>query len=171
MGNASGEKKMCKSDREDAARTAGGNPDLIRQILWLMRKLMQGEELYTKELCKTYHVSSPQLSCLLGLYEHGPLAPSQIARTIMVDSSTMTGIVDRLELKGLVERSRTSPDRRVITVSLTEKGRDLATDAPPPFQKKIVEGLRSLPDHDVEKIIHSLSKLAFMLDVRDLDVE
>jgi len=162
---------MRQSDTEDTARTVNGNGDRIQDIVWLMRKLMQGGELYTKELNKTYQVSAPQLHCLLALHEYGPLPPSQIAKTIMVDSSTVTGIIDRMELKGLVERSRTSPDRRVIMVSLTEDGSDLATHAPPPFQKKIVEGLRRLPDHEVQKIIQSLTKLAYMLDVQDLDVE
>ncbi|MBN1103745.1 MAG: MarR family transcriptional regulator [Deltaproteobacteria bacterium] len=136
-----------------------------------MRKLMQGDELYTKELNRTYQVSAPQLSCLLALYEHGPLPPSHIAKTIMVESSTVTGVIDRLEQKGLVERSRTSPDRRVIIVSLTEKGTDLAKNAPPPFQKKIMEGLRKLPDLEVEKIVQALNTLTYMLDVQDLDVE
>jgi DNA-binding MarR family transcriptional regulator len=172
MGNASGEGKMCKFDREDAASTTGGNNEhRIRAIVWLMRKLMQGGELYTKELNKTYQVSAPQLNCLLALHEHGPLPLSQIAKTIMVDSSTVTGIIDRLEVKGFVERSRTSPDRRVIIIYLTKKGRDLATHAPPPFQKKIVEGLRKLPDQEAKEIIQALTKLTYMLDVRDLDVD
>jgi len=158
--------------REGSQKAANGsNGDRIRDILWLMRKLMQGEELYTKELNRTYQVSGPQLNCLLALHEYGPLPSSQIAKTIMVDSSTVTGIIDRLEQKGLVERSRTSPDRRVIIVSLTEKGEELATNAPPPFQKKVVEGLRKLPDHEVEEIIKALTKLAYMLDVQDLDVQ
>ncbi|MBN1103075.1 MAG: MarR family transcriptional regulator [Deltaproteobacteria bacterium] len=162
---------MCKSQTEDTSRTVNGDGDRIQDIVWLMRKLMQGEELYTKELNKAYQVSAPQLNCLLALREYGPLPPSHIAKAIMVDSSTITGIIDRLERKGLVERSRTSPDRRVIIVSLTEGGRDLATHAPPPFQKKIVEGLRRMPDHEVEKIIKALMKLVYMLDVQNLDVE
>jgi DNA-binding MarR family transcriptional regulator len=145
--------------------------DRTREVVWLIRKLVQGGELYTKELDKKYQVSAPQLSCLLALSEQGPIPPSQIAKYIMVNSSTITGIIDRLEQKGLVQRSRISQDRRVITVTLTQKGQDLVRIAPPPLQKKIVEGLKRLPPPEVDEIVQVLTKLATMMDVHDLEVE
>ena len=108
---------------------------------------------------------------LLALFDEGPLSPSQIARRIMVKSSTVTGIIDRLEKKGLVVRMRNSPDRRVITIELTESGRELAEIAPPPIQHKIVDGLKRLVDTEKEEIIQSLSKLTEMIDAQELEVE
>jgi DNA-binding MarR family transcriptional regulator len=145
--------------------------DRVREIIYQIRRLMQAGELFTKELNKTYQVSAPQLHCLLALYEHGPLPPSQIARHIMVKSSTVTGIIDRLEQKGLVYRLRNSPDRRVITIQLTVAGKELAQNAPPPIQHKIVDGLRKLPEKEINQIILSLSKLTHLLDVQDLEAE
>ena len=81
--------------------TPEGTRDQIREIIYQIQRLMQAGELYTKELNKTHEVSVPQLNCILALYEHGPLPPSQIAKHIMVRSSTVTGIIDRLEQKGL----------------------------------------------------------------------
>ena len=147
------------------------NQDHVKEIVWLIRRLMQGSSIYNKELNKKYQVSAPQLSSLLALYENGPLPPSQIAKYIMVNSSTVTGIIDRLEQKGLVQRSRISTDRRVITVTLTDKGRELAEHAPPPIQEKIVDGLQKLPSHEREKIVQALTKLTYMLDVQDLEVD
>ena len=146
-------------------------PDLVKEIIYQIRRLIQAKELYTKELTKKYQVSASQLNCLLALYEQGPLPLSQIATHIMVKSSTVTGIIDRLELKGLVARSRTSPDRRVITVELTESGRTLAENAPPPIQQKVLEGLERLPQSEMEKIVLGLKMLTQMLDVQDLEVE
>ncbi len=143
----------------------------VRDIIQQIRRLMQAGERYTKELNKTYQVSAPQLNCLMALNEHGSLPPSRIARLIMVNSSTVTGIIDRLEHKGLVARKRNSPDRRVIFIELTDAGRDLAQSAPPPFQQKIVEGLNRLSDDDLGEILRSLSRLTRMLDVHDLDIE
>jgi len=156
----------------DAPRAASEAPhDLVKQIIFQIRRLTQAKELYTKELNKKYHVSASQLNSLLALYEQGSLPPSQIATHIMVKSSTVTGIIDRLEQKGLVTRSRTSPDRRVITVELTESGRTLAENAPPPIQKKFLEGLERLPQSEMEKIVLGLNMLTQMLDVQDLEVE
>jgi DNA-binding MarR family transcriptional regulator len=156
----------------DTATPASGVPgDLVKQIIFQIRRLIQAKELYTKELNKKYQVSASQLNCLLALYENGPLPPSQIAKHIMVKSSTVTGIIDRLEQKGLVIRSRTSRDRRVITVELTESGRNLAENAPPPIQQKVLEGLERLPQGEMEKIVLGLNMLTRMLDVQDLEVE
>ncbi|MGD9040961.1 MAG: MarR family transcriptional regulator [Desulfobacteraceae bacterium] len=153
------------------ALSPNSRKDPVKEIVWLIRRIMQGNYLYNKELNKKYQVSAPQLSSLLALYENGPLPPSQIAKYIMVNSSTVTGIIDRLEQKGLVARSRISTDRRVITVTLTDKGKDLAEHAPPPIQEKIVEGLQKLPPNEIEKIVQALTKLTYMLDVQDLDVD
>ena len=142
-----------------------------KEIIFSIRKLMQAGEFYTKELNKKFHISSPQLNCLLSLYENGPLPPSQIAKHIMVKSSTVTGIVDRLEQKGLVKRFRNSPDRRIITIELTDSGKNLAQNAPPPIQQKIIDGLKKLSKDELDQIIFSLTQLTDMLDVQDLDVE
>lgn len=145
--------------------------DQIRRIIFQIRRLMQAGYQYTKELNKNYQVSAPQLNCLLALHERGPLPPSQIAREIMVKSSTVTGVIDRLEFKGLVKRTRNSPDRRVITIELTDAGETLAQNAPPPIQQKIVDGLKRLDADQLEQIVHNLGLLTHMLDVREYESE
>lgn len=147
-----------------------GNDALTRNIIFSIRRLMQAKELYTKELNKKYQVSASQLNCILALYENGPLPPSQIAKHIMVNSSTVTGIIDRLEKKRLVERRRISQDRRVITIHLTDEGKAHAEHAPPPIQQKIIDGLKTLSQQEIEQIVKALSTLTNMLDVQDLEV-
>ena len=154
-----------------SAPTQEFNRDHTKEIIYAIRRLMQGGELYTKEINKKYHVSAAQVNCLLALYENGPLPPSQIAKYMMVNSSTVTGIIDRLEQKGLVERMRISQDRRVITIQLTETGKRLAENAPPPIQQKIVNGLKRLSEQEIDQVINALNILTSMLDVQDLEVE
>ena len=145
--------------------------DQTKQIIFSIRRLIQASELYTKELNKKYQISAAQLNCILTLFEFGSLPPSKIADHMMVKSSTVTGVVDRLELKGLVERMRNSPDRRVITIQLTEAGKKLAQNAPPPIQQKIIDGLKKTEKAKIDQIVRSLNILTSMLDVQDLDVE
>jgi len=146
-------------------------PDQTKQIIFSIRRLIQASELYTKELNKKYQVSAAQLNCILTLYEYGPLPPSKIANHMMVKSSTVTGVVDRLEKKGLAERMRNSPDRRVIIIQLTEAGKKLAQNAPPPIQQKIIDGLKKTENAKKEQIVRSLNMLTGMLDVQDLEVK
>jgi DNA-binding MarR family transcriptional regulator len=151
----------------------GGAPerDPTREIIFSIRRLIQAKEYYTKELNKKYQLSASQLNCLLALYENGPLPPSQIARHMMVKSSTVTGVVDRLERKGLVRRVRNAPDRRMINIELTEEGVDLTKNAPPPIQQKILDGLKRLSKAEIEQIVLGLTRLTDMLDVQDMEVE
>jgi DNA-binding MarR family transcriptional regulator len=157
----------------DNSTTAGdttGKRDLAKELIYQIRRLMQAGSLYSRELEKNHQVSAAQLNCLLALYDNGPLPPSQIARWIFVKPSTVTGIIDRLEQKDLVRRSRNSPDRRVITIELTENGLHLCRYAPPPIQQKILDGLKKLPENEVENILGALDQLTKMLDVHDLEV-
>ncbi len=145
--------------------------DRIQRAIYLIRKLMQSGAFYTKELNKKFNVSAPQVACLLALHENGPVSLSFMAKQIMVKSSTLTGIIDRLEQKGLVVRTRNSPDRRVITIELTDVGEVLAKNAPPPIQLKIVQGLKRLDDEEREQIVKSLNKLAEMIDAQEMGEE
>lgn len=141
-----------------------------KDIIYSIRRLMQAGELYSKELNKKYWISAAQLNCILALYENGPLSISQIARHIMVNSSTVTGIIDRLEQKDFVRRLRISEDRRVITIELTDAGKKLAENAPPPIQQKIIDGLKKLSENEIDQIAFALTQLTSMLDVEDLQV-
>ena len=163
---------MAANNKENVAKLRSGiHAERTREIIYSIRRLMQAGELYTKELNKIYNVSSAQLNCLLALYENGPLSPSQIAKQILVNSSTVTGIIDRLEQKGLVKRLRISQDRRVITIELTKNGKVLAENAPPPVQQKIIDGLNKLSEEQIDQTANILLKLTGMLDVQDLEVE
>jgi DNA-binding MarR family transcriptional regulator len=145
--------------------------DQTKQIIFSIRRLIQASELYSKELNKKYQISAAQLNCILTLYEYGPLPPSKIAQHMMVKSSTVTGVVDRLEKKGLAERVRNSPDRRMITIQLTRDGKKLAENAPPPIQQKIIDGLKQTKSAKKEQIVTALNMLTDMLDVQDLEVK
>jgi len=160
---------------QENSDVSGESPEDIhtirtKEIIYAIRRLMQAGEHYTKELDKVYNVSAAQINCLIALRENGPLSPSQIARHVMVNSSTVTGIIDRLEKKGLVQRLRVSHDRRVITVELTKNGKILAENAPPPIQHKIIDGLNKLSPTEIDHMALTLKRLIDMLDVQDLDV-
>ena len=160
--------------RKNKIRNSGTFTDIYtkrtKEIVFSIRRLMQAGELYTKELNKNHNISAAQLNCILALYDNGPLSPSQIAKYIMVNSSTVTGIIDRLEKKDLAKRLRISSDRRIITIELTKAGKTLAENAPPPIQQKIIDGLKKLPKSEIDKIAFALTKLTSMLDVEDLEV-
>jgi DNA-binding MarR family transcriptional regulator len=68
-------------------------------------------------------LSPPQAMALRGLDPDHPVAMRELACRLRCDASNITGIVDRLEAKGLVERQPGVRDRRVKTLVFTAKGR------------------------------------------------
>ncbi|TAK69381.1 MAG: MarR family transcriptional regulator [Dehalococcoidia bacterium] len=57
--------------------------------------------------------------------ERGPMRVSELAEACGVDISTMSRLVERLECEGLVERARTSDDRRVALIRASAAGREM----------------------------------------------
>lgn len=57
------------------------------------------------------------------LYDSDQITSSQLGKRTKLDSATLTGLIDRLETAGLVERRRNSKDRRSIRLRLTQEGR------------------------------------------------
>lgn len=74
---------------------------------------------------KAYAVTPPQLGVLSALYETDGLTIGAIGRKRGADAPTVTGIVNRLEHSGLVERLHDREDRRVVKVYLTDEGRSI----------------------------------------------
>lgn len=135
----------------------------VRLLADLIRKICRAEEIFSKELDKEFNVSLPQLKCLLALKEGAPMTPSQIAPYVRANSSTVTGIIDRLERKGLIRRSRNFHDRRMVGISITEAGKDLLRNVPFPIRPETVKGLERLTTQEREDIIEALTRLTKML--------
>ena len=70
-------------------------------------------------------VSLVHLNVLIMLEAGGPLSMSRLAEALDISVASATGVVDRMEARGLVERRRDTDDRRVILVHPAEGGRRL----------------------------------------------
>jgi DNA-binding MarR family transcriptional regulator len=104
-------------------------------------------------------LSIPQLR-LLGILrdrQHGML---ELARLFGVDKSSMTGLVDRAEHRGLVRRQPAAHDKRGVQVSITPAGRRLASDVETVVYRKmssLVAPLSRRDRADLETIITRLT--------------
>jgi MarR family transcriptional regulator, organic hydroperoxide resistance regulator len=93
-------------------------------IFWIgrIRKALRGEcEARAAEL----DITASQLQVLHRLWEGDGILTSALTRDICSDGGTITGLLDRLEAKGLIRRERNTHDRRAVQVFLTPTGRAL----------------------------------------------
>ncbi len=102
------------------------------------------------ELWREFDLMPPQ-QMTLGLLLDAPRPMGELAQLMHCDSSNITGIVDRLTERGLVERLSAEGDRRVKLVALTGPGRELAEElarrrAQPPDE------IAALPEADLRRL-------------------
>ncbi len=74
-------------------------------------------------------VSMSHLHVMWMLQRHGELSMSRLADMLDVSDSNATGLIDRMEERGLVERVRVPDDRRVVRVALSDHGREMLQQA------------------------------------------
>lgn len=130
---------------------------------------MQAIDIHSRKLASAYHITGPQLVALLAIAEAGHITPSRIAEQIHLSSSTVVGILDRLEGKGLVVRQRSQSDRRNVYVSVTERGADVARTAPSPLQDTLSQALATLPHLEQAAIALSLERVVGLIDAEHID--
>ena len=81
-------------------------------------------QLFKAELAP-YGVTPGQYGVLRCLWDENGQTARKLAERLALDGSTITGILDRLEQKGLIERLPDPKDRRALQVMLTDAGREL----------------------------------------------
>ncbi len=79
------------------------------------------------EVSRQYDLT-PQQSQFLCMLAGGPVGMTELSRSLYLEKSSLTGLVDRAERRGLVARTRGSRDRRACQVVLTSEGARLATE-------------------------------------------
>jgi len=82
-------------------------------------------------------ITSTQASVLFMLATGRCTAAVDLARDYGIDASAVTRLIDRLEKRGLLLRSRSAEDRRVVKLGLTDEGYALAARMPAIFQQAI----------------------------------
>ena len=150
-----------------ATEQAAGGYEL--RILRSLRRIIRAVEMYSKKLASSHKITGPQLVCLLSIMEKEPLTATQIARDVHLSASTVVGVLDRLEEKGLTQRERDKSDRRKVYVTLTDKGRELADSAPSPLQDKLSLALNALNELEQVSIALALEKVVELMEVGDVD--
>lgn len=103
---------------------------LTRSIGFLLTK---ARNLITGEMdaaLKHLDITGPQMGILFAMQRGMASTPFELSKMLSVDTGLMTRMLDKLETKGLLERSRSVDDRRVVNLALTKKGKEIAAEIP-----------------------------------------
>jgi DNA-binding MarR family transcriptional regulator len=106
-----------------------------------------------------FGLTLPLYGILLNLSTRGPLSLSDLSDSIFRSNSTITALVDRLEADGLVVRSPSEVDRRVITAHLTEKGWEFFHEARPRHREFLSCMMSLLDEEELKQLTSILGKV------------
>lgn len=133
------------------------------EIVVALRKIIRAVDLYSHQIALRSGLTGPQLATLREAAERGPLSLGALARAVQVSQATMSGILDRLERRGLVVRTRDGRDRRSVQLTVTDAGQQVLADAPSLLQDRFREELARLEPWERNMILATLQRIAAMM--------
>jgi DNA-binding MarR family transcriptional regulator len=101
-----------------------------QSVGYLMRRILNIVAQEVERELEPSGLTNAQWVPLLKLYMGSASTVAELARECNLDAGGMTRLLDRLEGKGLLRRIRSSEDRRVVNLELTEEGREAAREIP-----------------------------------------
>jgi len=143
------------------------SPALVALIVDNLRRVFQVVNEQSKKAEHETGLTGPQLWAIKVIAESAPVKVSDLARKMYLHPATVVGILDRLEAKGLVERTRSKKDRRVVEVALTELGSQIVGQSPEVVQGILVKGLEALSHKKLAGISDGLGQLVNMLGAQE----
>jgi len=129
----------------------------------LLAECLQGFERFSGESVRQCGLTHPQFDIIATLGNTPGMSYKELGERTLITKGTLTGIIERLEGKGLVARTRSVDDKRSFFVQLTAEGERLFNDA---FPKVIEQGKQlfaRFSDDDFDEVDRALHKLKALI--------
>ncbi len=139
------------------------------QIVAAIRQIIRAVDLHSRRLVEGHGLTGPQLAVLSSVVRLEAAPPSALARSVHLSHATVTGIVQRLERRGLVERVKSPSDRRSYLLSATDAGKRLIEESPSLLQDRFRKALSQLEEWERLQILATLQRVAALMDAEELD--
>jgi len=129
---------------------------LFREVMILFRNSMS-------KVFENSGITPPQGMVLGILSRENKLKITELSGKLSLSNSTISGIVDRLEKQGMVERVRSETDRRVVYVQISPEFKEMHQNFHDKFEKNIDNVMSKGTSEDLAKIFEGLSTLKKLL--------
>jgi MarR family transcriptional regulator, organic hydroperoxide resistance regulator len=140
----------------------------IAEIVDDLRRIFQAVHSYTRRAKKESGLTGPQLWAIKMIADAGSIRVSDLSKKMYLHPATVIGILDRLIRLGLIKKTRSRTDRRVVHVSLTKAGKEVVERSPEVAQGMIVSGLEALSAPRLGKISDGMKEMVRILQAQEL---
>jgi DNA-binding MarR family transcriptional regulator len=132
-------------------------------ILTALRRISQAIDIWSRELWLDFGLTAPQLATLREILAGKNVTPVTLATALHLSQPTVTGILHRVEKRGLIKRERSASDRRSVLAVVTTRGKDLAKRAPPLLRDRFRQELGNVSRRQQTEILSILQQVASMM--------
>lgn len=139
------------------------------QVIAALRRITRAIDLHSRGLMHAIGLTAPQLAALQAIEKLQPITVGALAKSIHLSQATLTGILTRLENRGLISRARSGSDRRTVVVELTDEGLAILQTAPSLLQDRFRRELLKLQEWEQTQMLATLQRIASMMDAEAID--
>jgi MarR family 2-MHQ and catechol resistance regulon transcriptional repressor len=135
--------------------------DLSLKLFIVLSRAFQSIKSRVEEDIRNYGLNPTEFAVLELIYSKGDQPIQKIGDKVLIASSSITYVVDKLEKKNLVERKSCPKDRRITYAVITAEGNKLMTLVFPKHKEVIQEIFGGLDSDEKEIMIQQLKKLGY----------
>jgi DNA-binding MarR family transcriptional regulator len=141
----------------------GNSAETISEVIDNLRRTIKAINEYSKSSEKETGLTGHQLWAIKLVADYAPIKVSDLARQMYLHPATVVGILDRLASKGLVRRSRSTEDKRVVEIDLTAQGRAVVNKVPDIAEGMLAKKLETLPEKRLSHVSKGMREIACIL--------
>ncbi len=135
----------------------------LQSLLKSIRQIARAVDIHSRRLDRAFGLTLPQLIVLRSIRDLGEVTSRAISIASDLSAPTVVGILDKLEEKKLIERYRSSRDRRIVHTRLTRAGHLLLAEAPSPLGDHFTDTFAALNERERSNVLKSVDRVANML--------
>ncbi|MCE2746691.1 MAG: MarR family transcriptional regulator [Burkholderiales bacterium] len=141
----------------------------LQDSLISLRRIIRATESGARELAKRADMATSELLTLQSVADNPGISPGELAKSLSLSPVTSTVILQKLESRGLIEKIRSTVDKRRIEVVLTEKGKREVNDAPSSLQTRFANRFEQLQSWEQHLIASVLGRVTTLLGAEAID--
>jgi len=142
------------------------NKELIEEMIELQRRVDRDRRQYELDAWMHLNLSIGQLKSLFFVSNRGATSLSKLAAALSVTPTNTTGIVDRLLKRGLITRTESPDDRRVLLLRTTPLGDELITELRQKRKERMAELFNRLSEEEAKYMAEALKIMVRVIEVQ-----
>lgn len=137
------------------------NEQLSLKLFIVLTRALQSIRKRVEDHIKSLGLNPTEFAVLELLYNNGEQPIQKIGDKVLIASSSITYVIDKLEGKEFVKRKPCPDDRRVTFAAITPRGTQFMDDVFPEHKQAIVDICAGLDEDEKEQLIEQLKKLGY----------